>query len=136
MKKKKIFALCLGITIPVFFTIVNTNAYKLSASRELKSSNYSGAYCNTTATASCDTEGSFNWSTSVKDSRQSTLNYTVYRLGDYWSKNNSTKKAVYYWKYTVSKLPTGASGTSVTVGSGNDTATFTYNSSTRKISAQ
>ncbi|MBS5112835.1 MAG: hypothetical protein KHZ15_09170 [Coprobacillus cateniformis] len=136
MKLFKKLGLCMGIAVPVLFATVNVDAYKLSASKELKSSNYSGAYCNTTATASCDTVGSFNWTTSVKDSRKSTTSYLIYRLGDYWTKNNSTKKAVYNWKYTVSKLSTGASGGSTTVSNGSGTATFTYNASTKKLTVQ
>ena len=141
MKEKKILKGIVGIGLCVMmmvslFLATEANAATLSASKDFYSGVYYGASCKSVAKASCPNTGTFKWTTSVTDSRESTLSCIVYRLGDDWNVNNSTKKAVYNWRYTVQKLPTGASGGSTTVGSGSGIATFTYNSSTKQLSVK
>ena len=135
----KLFKKCIisfTVILPILVTLINVNAATLSASKTFKSNNYSGAYCNTTAKASCPNTGTFKFSKSVTDSRKGSLYYSVYRLGDTWSINNDTKKATYNWKCVAYKLPTGASGASTLVATETGTAKFTYDSSTKKLSVQ
>ncbi len=141
MKEKKILKRIVGIGLCAMmmvslFLATEANAATLSASKEFHSVEYYGASCTSVAKASCPNSGTFKWTTSVTDSKKPTLSYIVYRLGDGWEINNTTKKAVYNWKYVVQRLPSGSSGVSTTVSRGDGTATFTYNSSTKQLSVK
>lgn len=136
MKKvKKLFISF--IIIPMLMTISIVKAETLSSSKTLTSSQYSGAYIQATPQVKCSNTGSFSWlSRTAPEKVHGNLYYSFYSNGNKWSGDSKSKTTTYTWNWYALKLPTGASGGSTQVGSGTKKATFTYNSSTKKLSVQ
>ena len=105
--------------------------------RSFTSSKYSGAYIQAIPQVKCSNTGSFSWlSRTAPEKVHGNLYYSFYSNGNKWSGDAKSKTTTYTWKWYALKLPTGASGGSTQVGSGTKKATFTYNSSTKKLSVQ
>ncbi len=137
MKKAKKFFISFIIIIPMLMTISIVKAEILSSSKTLTSSKYSGAYIQAIPQVKCSNTGSFSWlSRTAPEKVHGNLYYSFYSNGNKWSGDAKSKTTTYTWKWYALKLPTGASGGSTQVGSGTKKATFTYNSSTKKLSVQ
>lgn len=137
IKKARKLILSLLVIVPMLLVVFNVSADTLSASKKMTTTKYSGAYMNTTAKVSCSTTGDFKWaSRTASDDVHATQEYTFYNSGSTWSGEINDKTVTYNWKWYALKLPTNASGSSTKVGSGKDTAKFTYNSSTKTLSVK
>lgn len=124
-----------GIISILLLIVPIVYASTLSASKTLTTSKYSGAYMKTTAKVSCPNSGTFSWtSRTASNDVHASSTYTFYNNNSSFSGKSTSKTTVYNWKWVVLKLTTGGSGSSTKVGSGTGKATFTYNSSSKKLS--
>lgn len=137
MKNLKKLLISFVIIIPMLLAISTVKAETLTASKTLTSSKYSGAYIQTTAKVQCPNTGTFSWtSRTASEKVHGNLYYSFYSNGNTWSGSKTSKKTIYTWNWYALKLPTGASGGTTNAGGGTKKATFTYNSSTKKLSVQ